>query len=263
MSGENDLASREAAASLLRYFAIHLAPWSDSDYPYSSSDFICENSLTRILDRQSAALGNPESHVTGTLFAKRYSVWARGVLAAFSLYDTPLDLAHENVKFRLADRGMMLYAAEPSREEGLTKTNRSTFARTYMNRLREHLAPIFKAVSSNTGASETVMWSLVGHNVYSLYGSLTDSTSSYPLSTNRLELVMQDWQALALTETMGPARYTRFNDPLWQGPPVYVRAYCCLAYQLGGKGQEEPDYCETCPKLSAERRLLMLSSEPK
>jgi ferric iron reductase protein FhuF len=260
MTEEKDRASWEAAASLLHYFAIRLEPGPDSDYPYSASDLISETSLVRILDRQAAALGHPERHVTGTLFAKRYSVWARGALAAFSLYDIPLDLTHENVKLRLADRGMMLYAAEPASREGLEGAERSTFAARYMDRLREHLAPIIKTVSACTGANETVMWSLVGHNTYSLYGSLTDVRSSnrLSLSPNRLELVLQDWKTLASAEPLGPAGYVEFQDPLWQGPPVYVRAYCCLAYRLAGK--EKPVYCETCPKLTAESRRLLLSA---
>lgn len=261
MTGEKDHVSREAAASLLRYFAIHLEPSSDSDYPYSASDLICETSLARILDLQAAALGHPEPHVTGTLFAKRYSVWARGALAAFSLYDIPLDLAHKNVKLRLADRGMMLYAAEPASREWIAGADRSASAARYMEQLREHLAPIMKAVSACTGANETVMWSLVGHNTYSLYGSLTDDRSSnrLQLSPNRLELVVQDWKTLASAEPMGPPHYVRFQDPLWQGPPVYVRPYCCLAHRLSEK--EKPVYCETCPKLTAESRRLLLSAD--
>lgn len=260
MTGEKDRASREAAASLLHYFAIHLEPGPDSDYPYSASDLICETSLARILDLQAAALGHPERHVTGTLFAKRYSVWARGALAAFSLYDIPLDLAHEKVKLRLADRGMMRYAAEPASREGMVGSDRSTSAARYMEQLREHLAPIIKAVSACTGANETVMWSLVGHNTYSLYGSLTDDRSSnlLRLSPSRLGLVLQDWKSLASAEPMGPAGYVRFQDSLWQGPPVYVRPYCCLAYRLGAK--EKPVYCETCPKLTADSRRLLLSA---
>lgn len=250
----------EAAEALQRHFALTLNSGSPVDFPYTAADLIRESSLIAILDRQAAALGHPEPHVTGTLFAKRYSVWARGALASFSLYDYPLDLDHGRVRFRLAERGMMHYAAEaaiivPCGTSG--QDDRSTSASQYMGKLREHLAPIMRAVSTCTGANEKVMWSLVAHNAHSLYGGL-EADSGLPMGRDRRSVVQHDWRMLSSAEPFGAARFSKFEDERLQGPPLYLRRHCCLAHKLDRIGDSVHGYCGSCPKLTSEERWKLL-----
>ncbi|MHA7967662.1 (2Fe-2S)-binding protein [Paenibacillus sp. CAU 1782] len=246
----------EAAASLSRYFAItlHSEPASDRSFSYTAEDLIAERSLVRILERQEAALGQPGLHVTGTLFAKRYSVWARGALAAWSLFDVPLSLEHGKVGITLANRGIMYYTAYPASFERLEPgvMDRSAMTRQYIMRLEEHLMPILRAVSSCTGANEKVMWSIIGHNVYSLYASLA-SNSEFHLGQDRLAIIQEDWGMLASAAFLDSPRYKVFKHPRWTGPPLYLRKHCCLAHKLESHG-----YCASCPKLANEERLTLL-----
>lgn len=251
------LDQREAAASLNRYFAItlHSGAVPDPSFSYTADDLITERTLIDILEQQAVALGQPGLPVTGTLFAKRYSVWVRGALAAWSLFDVPLSLEHGNVGITLADRGIMYYTAYPASSERLESEvmDRAVLTRQYVMRLREHLFPVLQAVSSYTGANQKVMWSLIGHNVYSLYASFA-SNSEFRLGQERLAIVQEDWRTLASAAFLESARYTRFEHPRWQGPPVYLRNHCCLAHKLESHG-----YCDSCPKLTNEERLTIIN----
>ncbi len=252
----------EAAASLSRFFAITLCNGAQPNhsFPYTAEDLITESSLALIVEQQAAALGQPGLRVTGTLFAKRYSVWVRGALAAWSLFDNPLDLDHGSVGLALMDQGIMHYSAKPAFPEQTEFGERERTSRTqqYMRSLEEHLIPVVRAVSSYTGANEKVMWSIIGHNVFSLYASL-GSLSEFRLSPERLAISQKDWRTLASSAAfLESARYPLFQHPRWQGPPVYVRKHCCLAHKLDSHG-----YCESCPKLTNEERLNLFISSKK
>jgi ferric iron reductase protein FhuF len=252
----------EAAASLSHYFAITLynEEQPNPSFSYTAEDLITESSLAHIVEQQAAALGQPGLHVTGTLFAKRYSVWVRGALAAWSLFDSPLDLDHSRVGLALADRGIMHYSAKPAFPEQTEDGERERKASTqqYMRSLEKHLIPVVRAVSLYTGANEKVVWSIIGHNVFSLYASL-DSLSEFRLSPERLAIAQEDWITLASSAAfLKSARYPLFQHPRWQGPPVYVRKHCCLAHKLDSHG-----YCDSCPKLTNEERLNLFISSKK
>ena len=102
----------EFTSSLLKYFVTSLRSTKESSYPYSAADLMEPSTLAPILAQQSALLGNAEKLVVGTLFAKRFSVFIMGLIAAASLHDTLLSAAPNHVRFRLTQGGAMAYETE-------------------------------------------------------------------------------------------------------------------------------------------------------
>lgn len=289
------------------HFGTTLLPDDGSSFPFAASDLLDPAGLECLLAIQSARLGGPSQRALGTLFAKRYSVFAQAACAAFSLFDARLELDHHRVAIRVADEGAMRYAAQlasgeepdncpprttlaagpgfsapassggcdadlaysastdeiaveppvrPSFHEAGDEA-RGAHARSFVQQLLEHLHPVLRAVSMHTGAHLQVMWSLIAHNVFSLYAML-QTEPGYWRNDQRLRLIGADWHALAAVEPFSEA-FHRFEHLRWQGKPVYMRTCCCLAYTLHLDGGRGHGYCGTCPRLRPEERLRVLA----
>lgn len=219
--------------------------------------------LPLIIGQQSVQLGEPEGYVVGTLFAKRYSVLIMGLAASISLFDTPLSLRPGALRFRLTDAGTMQYEAERAAYGGFPVNDmdaRQARLAEYKEHLLEHLRQVFGAISGYTGAKEKVMWSLVAHNLHTLYGRLHTHSELWD-SEKRGLVISQDYNTLLQPEKPDELsmRFRRYEHPKLQGRPFYLRKHCCLAYQIR-VGPEAGEYCSTCPRLSPEERRLALNS---
>ncbi|WFR62033.1 (2Fe-2S)-binding protein [Paenibacillus amylolyticus] len=120
-----------------------------------------------------------------------------------------------------------------------------------------HLEPVLRAVAIRTGASDKVMWSLVAHNVQQLYARMIHDQRIWK-TNQRLEQIKED-QSIWL-DRHNDNGYTfanelqQFEHPMLQGPPFFIRRYCCLAYQVENESHTH-GYCNSCPKLDSETRL--------
>jgi hypothetical protein len=102
------------------------------------------------------------------------------------------------------------------------------------------------------------MNALVAHNVQQLLTRLIEDQAIWK-TDKRLQLIKDDVQVWLEESTNNSffTRFQRFEHPEWQGPPLLIRRYCCLAYQVGS-GSSAHGYCNTCPKLDSESRQRML-----
>lgn len=263
MMANEGTSTEELASSLRHYFVTSLRNCEESSYSYSAMNLLEETSLAHILNEQSAQLGNPERTVVGTLFAKRYSVFLMGLLAAASLHDTLLSASPNHVRFNSTQGGAMAY--ETVVIDGYSLPTFPTLERElqfseYVQLLQTHTRPLFQAVALHTGTNIKVMWSLVSHNLQQLYIRLA-SDQKHWRTHNRLELIRRDL-ALLIEPFPGnllAVKLRMFQHPDWHGPQFYVRSYCCLAYQID-TGTAARDYCTTCPKLDPKERIHLLHS---
>lgn len=246
---------------LQEHCAVTVAENRYPSFPYSTEDLLDAAKLPLIIGQQSAQLGEPAEYVVGTLFAKRYSVLIMGLAASISLFDTPLSLRPGALRFRLTDAGTMRYEAERA-ASGEFPVNDMTARQArlvrYQELLLEHLRQIFGAVSGYTGAKEKVMWSLVAHNLHTLYGRLHAHKELWD-SEKRGQVISQDYKTLLQPEKPDALsmQFRRYEHPQQQSPPFYLRTHCCLAY-LVKTGPKAGEYCSTCPRLSPEERRLIL-----
>ncbi|PKQ92834.1 hypothetical protein CXK86_01565 [Paenibacillus sp. BGI2013] len=238
----------------------------DSKYPFRVKDLLNEEKRNLILREQAMQqglqLGGRGSAAVGTLFAKRYSVFVMSVISAFSLYDTILSVADDDVRFELNGAGGMRYETllERTSLEGEDPVQRRSESGLLKKRVLLHLEPVLRAVAVATRASDKVMWSLVAHNVQQLYARMINDQSIWK-TDERLAKIQED-QSLWLDRQNDNActfanELQRFEHSGWQGPPFLLRRYCCLAY-LVGDGSHTHGYCDSCPKLDSESRLRKL-----
>ncbi|MZQ80885.1 hypothetical protein GQF01_01860 [Paenibacillus sp. 5J-6] len=251
----------EFTSSLQKYFVTSLRSTKKSSYPYSAADLMEPSTLAPILAQQSALLGNAEKLVVGTLFAKRFSVFIMGLIAAASLHDTLLSAAPNHIRFRLTQGGAMAYEteiADASLLPALCTEERVLLFQDYVMRLQNHVEALFQAVALHTSTNIKVMWTLVSHNLQQLYVRLEADQEQWRTS-ERLELIRRDRAVLfePLDGNRLGVQLRIFEHPDWHGPRFYLRRHCCLAYQID-HGTVAPDYCTTCPKLTAEDRLQLL-----
>lgn len=248
---------------LQEHFAVTMAENRNPSFPYSTENLVDAAKLPLIIGQQSAQLGEPPGYVVGTLFAKRYSVLIMGLAASISLFDTPLSLRPGALRFRLTDAGTMRYEAERAASGEFPVNDmeaRQARLIEYQELLLEHLRKVFGAVSGYTGAKEKVMWSLVAHNLHTLYGRLHRHRELW-VPEKRGLIISQDYNTLLQPERPDELsmRFRRYEHPQWQSPPFYLRTHCCLAYQIR-VGPDAGEYCSTCPRLSSEERRLILNS---
>jgi len=242
------------------YFAIRIRQPEEPLYPFSILDLLEESTRLPLIEQQSAQLGHPDHIVVGTLFAKRYAVFSTGIILAMSQYDYPLEGFVEHVRFRITNKAAMQYQTELIASALLPVLNLEERRIKVMDnriRLQGHLQLIFQAVSQQTGVSLKVMWSLVSHHLQQGYARLTADSSLWQ-TEKRLMLIMADRDTLLekRSDNLFVCKLSEFQHPEWQGQPFYLRRHCCMAYKLS---IEDHGYCQTCPKLSVEDRLLLLS----
>lgn len=232
-----------------------------SVFPYAAKDLLDPLVLYEVLARQSRQLGDVSSDVTGTLFAKRYSVLIAGMFAAYTLYDVPISTDLSDTRIRLEQGGRMAYlvrrdprlassadAAGCGRARLPSSEARSDFS-AYAQRIEEHFRTLLDAVSSITRANKKVLRSLVLHQVHMLYARLQAEAAQpgfKPLG--RTSIIAADY--LALNGPENAAFHASFRQAEESSPnhPLLLRRYCCQAYRtsLGGKSH---GYCESCPKI--------------
>lgn len=245
------------------------ADCNDSKFPFRVKDLLDEEKRDLILREQAMQQGlqldGKGSVAVGTLFAKRYSVLVMAVISAFSLYDTTLSMADDDIRFALNGSGGMRYEAllEKIFLEGPDPVQRRSESTLLKKRMLLHLVPVLRAVAISTGASDKVMWSLVAHNVQQLYERMINDQRIWK-TDQRLAQIKED-QSIWLDEQNENAftfamKLNHFDHPEWQGPPFLIRRYCCLAYQVGD-GSHTHGYCDSCPKLDSESRLHNLLQE--
>jgi ferric iron reductase protein FhuF len=248
-----------------------------STYAFAVGDLLHDEKRDLILQQQAIQQGLDQdgtgSVAVGTLFAKRYSVWVMAVISACSLYDTLLNIEDDVVRFELNGTGGMRYETrlERSLDKGSGLGIGANVAptsevlaqrRTEISMLRDslqlHLGRIFQSVAAATGANLRVMNALVAHNVQQLLTRLIEDQAIWK-TDKRLQLIKDDVQVWLEESTNNSffTRFQRFEHPEWQGPPLLIRRYCCLAYQVGS-GSSAHGYCNTCPKLDSESRQRML-----
>ncbi|MCM3131643.1 (2Fe-2S)-binding protein [Paenibacillus polysaccharolyticus] len=246
-------------------------------YAFGVSDLLHEEKRELILQEQAIQQGldhgGTGSVAVGTLFAKRYSVWVMAVIAACTLYDTLLNIKDDVVRFEMNGTGSMRYETRLERSldngSGLglganiaptseVLAQRRTEISMLRDRLQLHLGRIFESVAAATGANTRVMHALVAHNVQQLLTRVIEDHAIWK-TDKRLELIKHDahvWLEESTDNTFS-TRLQRFEHPEWEGPPLLLRRYCCLAYQVGS-GSSAHGYCNTCPKLDSESRWRML-----
>ncbi|MDR6550320.1 (2Fe-2S)-binding protein [Paenibacillus qinlingensis] len=253
-------------SSLQNNFVTSIRNCNESSYTYSAMELLKESSLSHILLQQASLLGNAAPMVTGTLFAKRYSVFIMGLMASASIHDTLLSTSLNHVRFSLIQGGAMAYETvimEKSLLPAFGTQERDLQFREYMKSLQSHTDLLFQAIASQTGANVKVMWALVSHNVRQLYSRLVEDQKHWR-TKNRLEMIQKD--QMLLFEPGNDNRFAVklhiFKHPEWHGSHFYLRPYCCLAYQIDSGGGAE-DYCTTCPKLNPEERLQLLNDNKK
>ncbi|WP_440118551.1 hypothetical protein [Paenibacillus sp. QZ-Y1] len=238
------------------------ATCDDPKYPFRVKDLLDEEKRDSILREQALQqglqLGGKESVAVGTLFAKRYSVLVMAVISAASLYDTPLSIADDALRFELNGSGGMRYETQlesallPGSENPVQRRSEISILR---DRLQLHLQRIFQSVAVATGASPKVMWTLVAHNVQQLYVRMINDRKIWKTDL-RLAQIQEDqsvWLELQQDNSFA-LKLKSFEHSKWQGPPLLIRRYCCLAYQVGS-GSHAHGYCNSCPKLDSESRL--------
>jgi len=251
----------KAAPYLLKNFCISLRAPEDLPYPYAIEELLGKTSHLPILDLQSAQLGDPDSIVVGTLFAKRYSVFIMGLFSVISLFDYQLAASPSIVRFRVTHAAAMAYQTELADLNPLSIVDleqRREQVAAYTKRLLQQLEQIFQAVSTHTGASIPVMWSLTSNNLQNMYARLLDNQST---TEGRLRLIAADRDVLfePRSDNLLAMKLKHFQHPHVQGVSFYLRKHCCLAYKIRHEGTDAPDYCNTCPKLNLSERLTLLS----
>ncbi|TDQ40759.1 hypothetical protein [Aureibacillus halotolerans] len=239
---------RQTFVTELRKEGISLRP------SYRVSDLLDSVTLRTLIELQRIELGDPDDVVIGTMFAKRYSVYMMAGAAAFSLYDTPLSLRHDNVAIYPSSGATMHYETELADVSGTTLQDadrRESFP-AYITQMEEHLAPLFAVVSAETGAHSTVLWSLVAHNIQSMYLRLTDPAQT-SLSEKRRQQIVADQSDLldSRDQTKLGIKLRRFVPQ--EGHAMLLRKHCCLAFKTRQSGIGH-GYCSTCPRQSKRSR---------
>ncbi|WP_340016486.1 (2Fe-2S)-binding protein [Paenibacillus sp. FSL K6-1318] len=252
------------SATLQHFFVTTIrASCDDFKYAFHVKDLLNEEKRNSILREQAIQQGlqldGKGAVAVGTLFAKRYSVLVMAVISAFSLYDTTLSIADDDVRFELNGAGGMRYETRLERIslEGEDSVQRRSESTLLKKKMLLHLETVLRAVADGTGASYNVMWTLVAHNVQQLYVRMVNDQIIW--QTNQRLAQIQEDQNIWLDEQNENAftfamKLHRFDHPEWQGPPFLIRRYCCLAYQVGD-GSHSHGYCNSCPKLDSESRL--------
>ncbi|PQP82353.1 hypothetical protein C0Q44_12920 [Paenibacillus sp. PCH8] len=257
----------EMSATLERSFVTRIRATGEvSKYPFCVRDLFNEEKRDSILREQALQQGlllrGEGSVAVGTLFAKRYSVLVMAVISAFSLYDTSLSIAEEDIRFELNGEGGMRYETRLARTcmtGSEDPAERGLEISMLRDRLQLHLEYVFQSVAVATGASYKVMSALVAHNVQQLVMRMIDDRRIW--KTERRLAQMKVDQSIWLdrsNDNTFAIRLQRFEHSKWQGPPFLIRRYCCLAYQVGS-GSHAHGYCNSCPKLDSEARWQNLS----
>lgn len=261
--GEQPLAHVQAAVAFLKIHSrTALREETESPYPFSVSELLETEACKAILEQQASQLGEPESAVVGTLFAKRYSVFCMGLFGAISLFNLQLSSSPETVRFRMTTAAAMEYETlmmTPAILPSAHMNERKASVTAYSAVLQQHLEPVFQSVAAHTGANVQVMWSLVSHNVQTMYARIERDPLVWQ-TAERLRLIRMDRDTIFAPKAGNrlALKLRSFQHASLQQAPFLLRKHCCLAYKLTAHGRPE-GYCETCPKLSSEERLLMLN----
>ncbi|CAM4525545.1 ferric iron reductase protein FhuF [Paenibacillus endophyticus] len=255
----NETRCQIAQSFLQNHFRISVRQPDDEEYSFAVTELLDSVSRTAILDIQSALLSHPDRKVVGTLFAKRYSVWFTGLVAAVGLFDYRLSSNPANVRFHISSQAVMAYQTMPEAQEWLSHTDlakRRNQLAVYFQELLQNTDLVFASVSEHTSAPTKVMWSLVTHQLLQYYARLEEEHNR-EMTKERLQLIADDQSILmgCKSEHLISTQLRRVKHPS-HGSILYIRRYCCLAFRLKSHG-----YCHTCPRLSAPDRERMLMQE--
>lgn len=245
-----------------------------SDYPVAVSQLGKIDSCNGFMQHYAHECGTADSAIAGTLFAKRYSVLCMGLLYTMSVYDIGVPIGLCQVRLRVVpDSGGAIAYKLVLPEESGGKADRTPLAMepnngserrkvavaAFSRQLQAHVDVVFGWISACTGANQQVMWSLVQHNVQTMYAGMTceaEQGASSPAAT-----IAADRQVLLQSKPGNNlAGKLRFQArPGMAGGGLYVRRFCCLAYSTSPGGQDhgcgkQHGYCQTCPKLSVNQR---------
>ncbi|WP_341277913.1 (2Fe-2S)-binding protein [Paenibacillus sp. FSL H8-0537] len=252
----------QAACFLQQNFRISIGELEKEAYPFSAVELLDPTRCSHIMRLQSRQLEDPGDIVVGTLFAKRYAVFFMGLVSAVSLFDCRLAIAPESVRFRITSLAAMEYQVRTAAHPSLTifeLEQRKVEVENWTDRLLQHTEMILAAVSSHTGAKVNMMWSLISNYVQNSYVRLEQNVDVWR-TEQRWQLILADRSILLEQRKGNPlaVSFREFHHPQFEGAPIVLRRYCCLAYRLRREGQQVHGYCSTCPKISDEERLDLL-----
>ncbi|MFW5689918.1 MAG: hypothetical protein ACOC1U_10125 [Spirochaetota bacterium] len=204
--------------------------------------------------------------ISGTLFAKSYSLVALSVLTAFSLSDLRLSARLEAVRLSVtAERGLRVLlrpedddtppAPEAARRDGLAELLRELVA--------GNCASVFETIHRETGARMQTMWALLSTNIRNTYLRVEQQAQALGIGERRLRVIADDRAVVfspdALEGHNPLVQPTRLYVPETPGAePTYLRNRCCLRYRISVDGERVP-YCLTCPLISDRERERMIA----
>ncbi|WP_172197272.1 (2Fe-2S)-binding protein [Saccharibacillus qingshengii] len=220
------------------------------NFPYSVQDLLDPDVLRLLLLRQSVLLGRAAPDVTGTLFAKRYSVLAAGLFAAYSAYGAVLSPKPGDIRLRIGAGAAMGYRVRE--EPRLTGGYPSLSA--YAGKVEAQVQTVLSAVQRASGANASVLHTLVLHQIHTLYlcleAELQQGGSPFAARADTIRRHRQELSAPA--NSWFHARF-RSIGPDAAGRPLLLRRHCCQAYRTVQSGRSH-GYCDSCPKSEAYKR---------
>lgn len=219
--------------------------------------------------------------ISGTLFAKSYTLVALSALSAFSLSDVRLSVRLDEIRLRIrpedgmrvlmrgADGGALGAARDrvadaASDAPAHRGESRSDEFRARFRQLIEHNCEvIFTQIHRATGAEMRTMWALLSANVRNTYLRIVQQAESLGIDEDRLALIEHDRDTIFVDESLearNPLRLpTRLYVPGVPGAdPTYLRNRCCLRYRIEVGGEGVP-YCLTCPLIADQERERMIA----
>ncbi|ANU10812.1 hypothetical protein A1A1_17620 [Planococcus antarcticus DSM 14505] len=190
--------------------------------------------------------------ITGTIFGKRYSVLAMVFLDLYIKYGILLDLQPSNVGIVLRNSGGMRYTLGENAIP-LSKNLSSVQERMKMKVfIKDHLLPLFSAISKETKSQESHMHSLVSHNFFQKSSALKESSPEQScLIDETLSFLLSEYGVRQKNGELYRHEYRLYSSPD-EPEKFYLRNHCCLSYLLhdGDKNR----CCRTCPLLSEDQR---------
>ncbi|MFJ9497176.1 hypothetical protein [Brevibacillus centrosporus] len=247
--------NREWSMYLAKQYGISIEDdLSQAKGEYTVQDLIEQKvQMREFLEAQSSQMNHIALAVTGTLFAKRYSVLSMGVFDALIRYQIILDTSPQHMFITRKDGGEMGFVLPETAVKLLSELSDHEVEVFLSSFVYKHLTPLFQRVSEVSRSKTTHLFSQISYNTAQKALQLKMDIPEKALQIDRQWKRLLEVPAGCDRTKKNPlAMEFRLYHPSDGSSPYYIRKHCCLAYIV--RGGDKSRVCDSCPLLSDDER---------
>lgn len=230
----------------LKRYGVEITSKHKQKGDYSIQDLINNRDhLQAILEKhQKEGVNNPSLTIIGTMFGKRYSVFAMCIFDMMALSGKLLDASPENIYVKITESGGIYFYIHPKNIYTLHSLTIAQKQQFIDHLTSNHLKPLFEEVAIISKSKSQHLLSLVSHNLHQRSLFLQ---KRFPKEKANIEQILKLLIENNASDDQNPLNFTFDKKENASGSVQYIRKHCCLEYLQYNRNLSK--CCSTCPHL--------------